>query len=98
MLQPADDPGAYLFDGSGLTSEANVTFDEGHDFESSWKSAVHHHRAPSSYLLQRAGRSWDLLAVSTALRDRHFLSATRQLAGRADTALSAPPAPRLAPS
>jgi hypothetical protein len=80
-LEPQDEAGQYLFDGPGLTSEANVTFDEGHDFAASWKSAVHHRRAPASYLLQRAGRSWDLLAVASALRDRHFLSAIRELAG-----------------
>lgn len=81
VIEPDDQPGQYLFDGSGLTSEANIKFDENHDFKAFWRSAVHHRRAPSSYVLQRAGRSWDLLAVATALRDRHFLSVTRQLAG-----------------
>jgi hypothetical protein len=79
-IEPLDEPGQYLFDGSGLTSEANVAYDEDHDFATSWQAAVHHRRAPSTYQLQRAGRSWDLLAIATVLRDRHFLSVTRELA------------------
>jgi hypothetical protein len=69
-----------MFEGSGLTSEANVAFDEHHDFADSWRGAVHHRRSPSSYLLQRHGRAWDLLTIACALRDRHFLPVTRQLA------------------
>jgi hypothetical protein len=80
-LEPLDEPGQYLFDGVGLASEANVSFSEDHDFAEDWKSAVHHRRAPESYVLQRAGHAWELLAIACALRDRHFLAVTRQLAG-----------------
>lgn len=80
VIEPDDQPGQYLFEGSALASEPNATFDEHHDFTTSWQSAVHHRRAPASYLLQRVGRSWDLLAIATALRDRHFLASTRHLA------------------
>jgi hypothetical protein len=83
VLEPRDEPGQFLFDGDGLASEANVLFDENHDFACDWKSAVHHRRAPASYLLQRAGHAWEVLAIACALRDRHFLSVTRQLAGLA---------------
>lgn len=81
VLEPLDEPGQYLFDGSGLVLEANVDFDEDHNFGLSWRAAVHHRRAPASYALQRAGRSWELLLVSMVLRDRHFLPVIRQLAG-----------------
>lgn len=81
VLEPLDEHGQYMFDGSGLTSEANVTFDEDHDFTTSWQSAVHHRRAPTSFALQRADRSWELLAISMVLRDRHFLPLMRELAG-----------------
>ena len=36
-LEPLDEPGQYLFDRSGLAFEANVDFDEDHDFSSSWR-------------------------------------------------------------
>jgi len=42
---------------------------------------VHHRRAPVSYALQRAGRGWELLAVSMVLRDRHLLPVMRELDG-----------------
>ncbi len=80
-LEPLDEPGQYLFDRSGLAFEANVDFDEDHDFSSSWRAAVHHRRAPVSYALQRAGRGWELLAVSMVLRDRHLLPVMRELDG-----------------
>jgi hypothetical protein len=81
VVEPLDEPGQFLFDGSGLVWEANVSYDEDHDFDGSWRSASHHHRAPVSYGLQRTGRAWDLLAISTVLRDRHFLPVMRELAG-----------------
>lgn len=81
VVEPLDEQGQYMFDGSGLTSEANVAFDEDQDFTTSWRSAVHHRRTPTSFTLQRASRSWELLAISTLLRDRHFLPVMRELAG-----------------
>lgn len=80
-LEPLDEPGQFLFDGDGLRSEANVRFDEDHEFAQGWRSAVHHRRAASSYGLQRMGGAWEMLAIACALRDRHFLAVTRELAG-----------------
>jgi Restriction endonuclease len=81
VLEPADEVGQYLFDGTGLLSEANVDFDEDHQLSDGWQSAIHHRRAPDTYSLQRSNHSWELLAISTILRDRHFLSVTRELSG-----------------
>lgn len=40
VLEPLDEPGQYMFDGSGLTSEANIAFDEDHNLADSWQAAV----------------------------------------------------------
>lgn len=80
-LEPTDEgPGQYLFDGSSLQFEANSSFDEQHDFSTDWRAAPHHRRSPASFDLQRAGRTWEIMAISTILRDRHFLAVTRELA------------------
>jgi hypothetical protein len=81
VIEPLDEVGQFLFDGTGLVTEANVDFDEDNDFSTTWRSAVHHRRAPESYSLQRAGRSWELLAISTILRDRQFFPVIRELGG-----------------
>lgn len=80
-IEPLDQEGQYSFDSTGVVSEANIGFDEHNDFEKSWMSGVHHRRAITRYTLQDSGRAWELLAVSLLLRDRHFLSVTRELAG-----------------
>jgi len=40
----------------------------------------HHHIQPAGHRAAREGRPWDLLAVQTVVRDRHFLDAIRLLA------------------
>jgi hypothetical protein len=81
VLEPADEPSSLGHEGGGLLFEANVDYDEHHDFESSWRAGVHHKRCPPTYALQHAGRCWELLAISTLLRDRLFLLAIRESAG-----------------
>jgi hypothetical protein len=80
-VEPLDEPGQYVHDGTGVVAEANVRFDEDPDLQAAWTTAAHHRRAVASYTLQRAGRSWELMAVGLLLRDRHHLSVTRELAG-----------------
>lgn len=86
VMEPLDGVGQYGFDGTGIRYEPNIDFDEHHDFTASWKTAVHHRRAPSTYKLQQTGRAWELLATGAVVRDRLFLPAIRELAGfdRAD--------------
>ncbi|MEY2454823.1 MAG: hypothetical protein QOD92_4397 [Acidimicrobiaceae bacterium] len=81
VLEPLDEEGQYWIGDTGVIGEPNVAFDEHHDFAFGWTTGVHHRRAPKDYALQRAGRTWELLAIGTLLRDRHFLPATRELAG-----------------
>jgi hypothetical protein len=80
VVEPRDEAGQYGYEGPGLYAEANIQFDMD-CAEDEWKRAVHHRRAPNSYSLDRQGRSWDLLACSLLLRDRHLLPTSRRLAG-----------------
>jgi hypothetical protein len=80
-LEPLDEPGNFGFDGRGLKFEANVAYDEGNNFDTSWRAGVHHKRCPADYVLQRSGRNWELLAIQALLRDRLFLPAIREAAG-----------------
>jgi hypothetical protein len=84
-IEPADERGQYLFDGTGVTYSANVPFTDPKALGPGWQKAPHHERALAAHTLDRDGRSWDLLAISLLLRDRHFLSATRHLAGQSTT-------------
>lgn len=79
-VEPLDEPGQYLHAETGVVAEANIDFDA-QPPPSGWRNAVHHRRALRSYELDRLGRSWELLAAALLLRNRHFLSTTRLLAG-----------------
>lgn len=79
-VEPLDEPGQYLHAETGVVAEANIAFDVEPD-PSGWQSAVHHRRAPGSYELDRLNRSWELLAITLLLRNRHFIPTTRELAG-----------------
>lgn len=82
VIEPLDQPGMLLHDETGLVSEPNIAFDEPDvPPAEGWRRAVHHRRAPASYRFDQMGRSWELLAASLLLRDRHFISSTRMLAG-----------------
>lgn len=81
VVEPTDEVGQYYLDGDAIRTELNVKFDsEIGQATDGWETAVHHRRSPPDFLLDRHGRSWELMACSLLLRDRHFLTATRHLA------------------
>jgi len=81
VVEPLDEVGQYQLEGDGIRLELNIAFDSDQSQTSEgWKTAVHHRRCPDDFLLDRMGRSWELLACSLLLRDRHFLTATRAIA------------------
>jgi hypothetical protein len=77
VVEVKDTPGQYTIDATDLTFEANMTYAETWLPQDRWKVAPHHTRGPDSYYLQRIGRPWDHLAISSVLRDRHFVSTCR---------------------
>jgi hypothetical protein len=79
-IETADDPSQYGMDGVSLVRSV-VDYPERWSPTDGWKIAPHHLRAPADYYLSRIGRPWDHLAVSSVLRDRHFLPTMRLLYG-----------------
>jgi hypothetical protein len=80
VVQATDDVGQYRRDGPGVTKTWNDTFEDTWSPSDGWKVAAHHRQAPETYSLDREGRSWELLAISTVLRDRWFLPSMRYIA------------------
>jgi hypothetical protein len=67
-----DSKGQYLLDGTGVAIERNARYAE--LIASDWTTvAPHLPNAASPRYLQAVGRSWDHLAVSAVVRDRHFI-------------------------
>src|SRR5690606_13184842 len=83
VIEAADERGQYLFDGTGVVYSPNIEFQNPTTVATGWQRAHHHKRGHDAHELDRDGRSWELLGISLLLRDRHFLTATRQLAGEA---------------
>lgn len=77
VLRLADGPDQYLKTGLANRLDPYVDFAEGLDIS---EEVAPHHRDTAGSQLCRHGRAWDLLAISAALRDRHFLEAIRSLA------------------
>jgi hypothetical protein len=76
VMEALDTPTQYTAGGDGLSYTANMEFADTWNPTDGWKVAPHHQRARTSYLA-RIGRPWDLLAVSSVLRDRHFVEVVR---------------------
>lgn len=95
IVEAADTSGQYLRRSPDLRWEVNVPY-QIPAAEQSWESAPHHSRN-TDYYLARVGRSWDHLAVSAVLRDRHFVSTLRQLAESHSLIQTSSPSPKSEP-
>lgn len=77
VLRCRDDADQYSLTGQGNRWEMNPSYPEqlphGKDL-----TIGHHREAPNDRQLVRLGRPWDLLATSSALRDRYFVVALRE--------------------
>ena len=76
-LHVPDDESQYARDGTARL-EVNVPYPEAWEPTEGWKLTTHH-RLVESYRLERLGRSWDHIAISSVLRDRLFLPSVRAL-------------------
>jgi hypothetical protein len=76
VIRLADGADQYLRTGSANRFDPNVDYAEAISPEISFSPAPHYADSSGRELCD-AGRWWDLLAVSSALRDRHFVEAIR---------------------
>jgi hypothetical protein len=72
VIEAPDSEAQYILHSNDLAFTANMEYEESWPADAGWKVAPHHQRAKTDYYLQRIGRHWDHLALSSVLRDRHF--------------------------
>jgi hypothetical protein len=73
-MTTADTVGQYLLDGTGVAIEINASYADA--LSDDWAGAAPHLAGEAfPRYLQSLHRSWDHLAVSAVLRDRHFVCA-----------------------
>ncbi len=77
LIESPDTTAQYMRQSGELSFTPNVEYVESWQPQDGWKVAPHHKRARSNYYLQRVGRYWDHLALSSVLRDRHYLETCR---------------------
>jgi len=77
MIESPDTTAQYKLLSGELSFTPNVEYVESWQPQDGWKVAPHHKRARSDYYLQRMARYWDHLALSSILRDRHYLETCR---------------------
>jgi hypothetical protein len=77
IIESPDTTAQYVINGGGLSFTPNIEYSESWQPQDGWKAAPDHKRARSDYYLQRIGRYWDHLALSSVLRDRHYLVTCR---------------------
>lgn len=77
ILRLADGTDQYL--STGLANRLDPSADFAEELPEDPDEAAPHHADPTGRELSEAGRAWDLLAVSSALRERWFWSALRAL-------------------
>lgn len=80
LLRLAEGPDQYLR--TGLTNRLDPSVDFAEALPDDPDQAAPHHADAAGRELSDAGRAWDLLAVSSALRDRWFWPALRALSPR----------------
>jgi hypothetical protein len=78
LIHVQDTPGQYLRAASDIAREVNPPYDEGWRPSEGWRAAPHHIASESLYL-DRIERPWDLIAIGSVLRDRHFLIAMHNM-------------------
>jgi hypothetical protein len=80
IVHTVDTADQYLRDGRDLQAEINIPYVDEWEQAEGWMTAPHHHVTADTFFLHRAGRTWDLIALQSVLRDRHFVGAMRAVA------------------
>jgi hypothetical protein len=73
LIVAEDKPAIYGFEGEGLYRYINVDYAQDHEQARQKGATAHHDDTAGPYFLERLGYQWDLLAIQSVLRDRHFV-------------------------
>jgi hypothetical protein len=79
VLEVDDDPAQYSINSSGQRYEPNMPYEEHWCPFEGWKVAPHHKRGPECAYPESMGETWDQVAISCVVRDRHFVNGWRRL-------------------
>lgn len=82
ILEVSDDLGQYGRHLGLSHFEPNMPYDDYWTPQENWKSAPHHKRGAPMRYPERVGSPWDQIALSSVLRDRHFVYNWRRILGR----------------
>jgi hypothetical protein len=77
VLEFPDTVSQYVAAASEASFSPNMEYAETWTPVNDWQVAPHHYRSRRDYYLQRIGHWWDHLAISSVVRDRHFLETCR---------------------
>lgn len=79
VLEVGDGLEQYSINSSGQRYEPNMPYLEHFNPTGGWKAAPHHERGPDFRYPESTGATWDQIAISCAVRDRHFVKSWRRL-------------------
>jgi hypothetical protein len=79
ILEVSDDLGQYGRHLGQSHFEPNMPYDDYWIPQENWKSAPHHKRGAPLRYPERIGSPWDQIALSSVLRDRHFVYNWRRI-------------------
>jgi len=78
VIEAPDSPSQCTGTALDLRCEVNMPYKDKWEPDDGWKVAPHHNRAPENLYLDCIGRGWDLFAISSVLRDRHYVTSWRR--------------------
>lgn len=87
VLRCPDEPDQFRLSGEANRWELNPQYPDELPPKGQGLDIAHHREAQSPRRLVAEGRTWDVLCVSSALRDRHFLDAIYVIKQRLDAAM-----------
>jgi hypothetical protein len=82
ILEVDDDISQYGLHLGQSHFEPNMPYDDYWAPQETWRSAPHHKRGAPLRYLERIGSPWDQVALSSVLRDRHFVYTWRRILGK----------------
>ncbi len=79
VLEVDDTAAQYSVTGDSQRYEPNINYEEFWRPQDGWKVAPHHVRGCEYFYPESVGDSWDQIAISAVVRDRHFVQTWRRL-------------------
>ena len=80
LIDAGDTMGQYVANSGAIKKESTYAYRENWSPSEPWKVAAHHERySTNDFYLGRVGRIWELLGISSVVRDRHSVQSWRRI-------------------